>query len=50
MVVGHNPTMQMLVLRLIGANGNRAGQPRCRIDGDSRRAPAEVPHRRARDA
>ena len=24
MVIGHNPTMQMLVLRLIGANGSAA--------------------------
>jgi len=31
MVIGHNPAMQMLVLKLTGANGMRAQAP---IDGD----------------
>ena len=34
MIVGHNPAMQMLVLRLIGANGNGGGHVSAPVDGD----------------
>ena len=49
MVIGHNPAMQVLVLRLTGANG-AAARSRGGLRRGSRRRPAQVPDRRARDA
>jgi phosphohistidine phosphatase len=34
MVIGHNPAMQMLVLRLIGANGDGTGPRSGPVDGE----------------